>query len=99
TCVISLSASTDRRALRRCRMEGQRRAVYAVAQAGRRRAVVEDMAEMTAAAAAMHFGADHAEGRIPAFPHSLGNLAPEARPSGAGLELGLGRIDRQVAAR
>ena len=42
------------------RLEIHRHAVDAVAQAGRRRAVVEDVAEMAAAAAAMHLGAHHA---------------------------------------
>ena len=41
--------------------ELQRHAVHAVAQAGRLRAVVEHMAEMAAAAAAMHLGARHEE--------------------------------------
>ena len=41
------------------RLEVQRDAVDAVALAGRRRAVVEDMAEMAAAGGAMHFGARH----------------------------------------
>ena len=43
--------------LRPRRMEHQRKAVHAVAQAGRLRTVVEDVAEMAAAAAAVHFGA------------------------------------------
>ncbi len=42
---------------RRRRLEGQRDAVHAVAQAGRLRPVLEHMAEMAAAAAAMHLGA------------------------------------------
>ena len=43
-------------------LERQRDAVHAIAQAGRLRPVVEDVAEMAAAAAAMDRGADHAEG-------------------------------------
>jgi GTPase len=39
------------------RLEGQRHAIDAVTLAGRRRAVVEDVAEMAAAAAAVDFGA------------------------------------------
>ena len=39
------------------RLERHRHAVHAIAQAGRLGTVVEDMAQMAAAAAAMHFGA------------------------------------------
>jgi hypothetical protein len=49
---------------RRRRMKLQREAVHAVAQAGRLRSVVEDVTEMTAAAAAVNFGAQHAEGAV-----------------------------------
>src|SRR5262245_61261893 len=42
------------------RLEVQRRGVDAVAQAGRRRPVGEDVAEMAAALGAQHLGADHA---------------------------------------
>src|SRR6478609_4183912 len=44
--------------------EIHRDAVHAVAQAGRLRAVVEDVAEMAAATAAMHFGAHGAEREV-----------------------------------
>ena len=55
------SRSGVRGRIRRRRVEGEREAVHAVAQAGRLRAVVEHVAEMAAAAAAVHFGADHPE--------------------------------------
>src|SRR5262245_48383862 len=48
------------RSLSSFRLEVHRYAVDAVAQPGRRRAVREYVAEMAAAAAAMHLGADHA---------------------------------------
>ena len=46
------------------RLERHGHAVHAVAQAGRLRAVIEDVAEMAAAAAAMHGRAHHAERRV-----------------------------------
>src|SRR5262249_26133948 len=52
--------------------------------------VFKDMTEMTAAAAAMHFGADHA---VTAVGRGLDRAwlgIVEARPAGAALELGLG---------
>src|ERR1700738_262153 len=72
--VIRRSPPRRRNTLRYCalqlarlwrrRVEHQRKAVHAVAQAGRLRAVVEDVAEMAAAAAAVDFGAQHAGGAI-----------------------------------
>src|SRR5215207_5253117 len=47
-----------------CRPEHQRDAVDAVPLAGGRRAIVEDVAEMSAAAAAMLLGARHEEGGV-----------------------------------
>src|ERR1700744_1004887 len=46
------------------RMKLQRKTVHAVAQAGRLRAVVEHVAEMAAATAAMDLGAPHAQGAV-----------------------------------
>src|SRR5215467_12220967 len=72
------------------RLEVHRHAVDAIAQMGRRRTVFKDMTEMTAAAAAMHFGADHA---VTAVGRGLNRAwlgIVEARPAGAALELGLG---------
>src|SRR5438477_5148111 len=43
-------------------------------------------AEMTAAAAAMHLGADHAVGAIHGFLDRAGFRIVEARPAGAALE-------------
>src|ERR1700759_1260621 len=48
--------------LRACCVENEGKSVHAVAQARGLWTVVEDVAEMTTAAAAMHFGADHPEG-------------------------------------
>src|SRR4051794_36965420 len=92
TCVRPLARRWRRR------MEYQRKAVHAVTQAGRLRAVVEDVAEMAAAAAAMDFGAQHAEGTVLGLPHRVVERLPETRPAGAALELGVGGKQRQVAA-
>src|SRR5256885_1530680 len=79
--------------------ERQRQAVHAVAQARGLGAVVEDMAQVAAAAAAMHLGAQHAVGAVLARGHGLVQRLPEAGPAGAAVELGLGREQRQRAAR
>src|SRR6185312_2819753 len=84
--------------LRRRWMEGQRQTVHAVTQAGRLRTVVKDVAEMAAAAAAMHFGAQHAKGAVRGGADRVLERLIETRPAGAALELGLRREQRQVAA-
>src|ERR1700752_80868 len=68
-------------------LEIHRHAVDAIAQSGRRRAVGEDMAEVTAAAAAMAFGADHAVGAVLRFLDRARLRVVEARPAGPALEL------------
>src|SRR5215470_9324335 len=71
------------------RLEVHSHAVDAIAQMRRRRAVFENVPEVTAAAAAMHFGADHAVARIGRRLHRAGIRIVEARPAGAAFELGL----------
>src|SRR3954463_4346723 len=67
------------------RLKIQRHTVDAVALIGGRWAVVEDVAEMAAAAAAMHLGAGHAiAGVLRALPRA-GDGIIEARPAGAAL--------------
>src|SRR5262245_26598500 len=73
-------------------------AVHAVAQAGRRRAVLEDMAEMAAAAAAVHLGAGHEPAVVHGRADRVVDWRPEARPAGAALILGLGGVQGQLAA-
>src|SRR3954447_12942725 len=82
----------------RRRVEYQRKAVHAVAQAGRLRAVVEDVAEMAAAAATVDFGAQHAEGAVLGLADGVFQRLVKTRPAGAALELGVGGKQRQVAA-
>src|SRR6202048_771070 len=84
---------------RRRRMEHQRKTVHAVAQAGRLRAVVEDVAEMAAAATAVNFGAQHAEGAVLGLADGVLERLIKTRPAGAALEFGVGREQRQGAAR
>src|SRR2546430_5780145 len=79
-------------------MEHEAKAVDAIAQAGRLRSVVEDMAEMAAAAAAMHLGGGHAEGAVLGLAERIFQRLIEARPAGAAFEFGVGRKQRQVAA-
>src|SRR2546430_13240687 len=79
-------------------MEHEAKAVDAIAQAGRLRSVVEDMAEMAAAAAAMHLSACHAEGAVLGLAERIFQRLIEARPAGAAFEFGVGRKQRQVAA-
>src|ERR1700733_14711715 len=79
------------------RLEFHGDAVDAIAQMGRRRAVVEDVAEMAAAAVAMHLGADHAVAAIGrGFDRAVDRIV-EARPAGAALELRLRHEQRLVA--
>src|SRR5690242_15299478 len=81
------------------RLEIQRQTVDAVAQAGGRRAVVEDMAEMPAAAPAVDFGALHDECVVRSGSDRIRQGLPEARPACAGFEFRLGRIKGKIAAR
>ena len=68
------------------RLEVHRLAVDAVAQAGGRRAVREDMAEMAAAIGAMDLDAVHAVAAILRGADSALKRLVEARPAGAALE-------------
>src|SRR5215470_14646513 len=72
--------------LRLFRLEIHRNPVDAVTQMRRRRAVVEHMAEMTAAPAAVDFGAGHAVAPVGrGFDRALHGIV-EARPAGAAIE-------------
>src|ERR1700712_4745475 len=53
----------------------------------RRRAVVEDVAEMAAAAIAMHLGAHHPVALVDGILDRAGHRIVEARPAGTALEL------------
>src|SRR5580704_3406855 len=68
------------------RFEIHRHAVDAIAQVRGRRAVVEDVAEMAAAAAAIHLGALHAPAAVGGGVDRARLRVVEARPAGAALE-------------
>src|SRR5262249_36158095 len=55
------------------------------------------MAQMAAAAMARHRRANHAEGAVLGLDDPMLQWRPEARPTGAAFEFGLGRIKRQIA--
>src|SRR3981081_4481572 len=79
-------------------MEFQRKAVHAVAQAGRLRPIVEDVTEMAAAAAAVNFGSQHPKGAVFGLADGVLERLIETRPAGAALEFRLRGKQRQVAA-
>src|SRR5690606_13266847 len=81
------------------RAELHRQAVHAIAQAGRLRPVVEDVAEMAAAVRAVDFLARIAELVIGLARDRPGKRTVEAGPAGAAVELGLARIERVAATR
>src|ERR1700691_5410415 len=71
-------------------LESQRAGVDAVAVAGRPRPVVEDVAQVTTATSADHFGPAHEQAVVGPQFHRLGDRGlEEARPAGAGVELGV----------
>src|SRR5690606_32043337 len=80
------------------RPEGKRYTVDAMAHAGGRRAIIENVTEVTTAAPAMDFGASR-EQRI-VFLGADGALfgLPEAWPTGSAVEFRFGRIGGQVTA-
>src|SRR5438552_7617054 len=78
-------------------VEIERHAVQAIAQPGRLRPVLEDMAEMPAAAAAMHLGAGHEEAAVGIGLDPVLERRREARPAGTAVELGAG-VEQGLAA-
>src|SRR5260370_3307826 len=81
------------------RLERHGDAIHAIAQAVRTRSVIEHMAEMSAAAVAVHLGARHGEKRVVRCADRIIEGLPEARPAGPAVELGLRGEQGQVAAR
>src|SRR5690606_32342958 len=73
------------------RLEGERRSVHAIAQAGGLRPVVEHMPQMGIAIGAADFGARREEGTVLVLGHRAGlDRLIEARPAGAGIVFGFG---------
>src|SRR5712672_1086793 len=67
-------------------LECESGAVHAIAQAGRFGAVIEDVTQMAATAAAVNCGSHHAEARVPDRPDSPLDRRPEAWPAGSAVE-------------
>src|SRR5258708_3436029 len=97
-CVVTPPASCSGTEGCRRRVEHQANAVDAIAKTGRLRSVIEDVPEMAAAAAAMHFGAQHAVGAILGLADGVFQRLIKTRPAGAAFEFGLRGEQRQVAA-
>src|SRR6185436_4257736 len=80
-------------------LESHREAVHAVAQPGRPRTVIEDVAEVTAAATAMDRRPHHAQRYVPRGADGFLERGPEARPACAAIEFGRRREERKTAPR
>src|SRR6476469_470536 len=79
------------------RNEFQRHSIDAVSQAGRRRAIVENMPLMAVASSAMDFGSRHEEFLVGfRFDGGLLDRSPKARPPRSTLEFVLRRKQRQL---
>ena len=79
-------------------MEFQCRAIHAVSQAGRFGPVIEDMPKVPAAGSANYFGAGHPVTFVSDFfDIARCNRLEKARPSGAGIVLGI-RTEKGSAA-
>src|SRR5262249_26567628 len=79
--------------------EFQGHAVDAVAQSRGRRAVLEDMAQMSAAAPAMHLGAWQQQQVVGGGANGVRQRPIEARPAGLAVVFGFRREQRKIAAR
>ena len=81
----------------RHKLHGER--IHAVAEAGRRGAVVEDVAEVAVAQSATDGGAHHHQRAVDGFDDVLiGDGLIEAGPAGAGFEFGFAGEEGEVAA-
>src|SRR6516225_3259248 len=78
-------------------MKVERRSIHAITQPGRLRAVVENVAEVAAAAAAVHFGAGHEKAAVGLRLDRLLDRRRKARPAGSAVELGVGGEQRLAA--
>src|SRR6188474_1155026 len=80
------------------RLEIERDAVDAVAETGRRRTVRKNVAQVSAAAAAVHLGARHAVGLVHGRADGSVERGKEAGPPGTALELAAGGEECLAAA-
>src|SRR6476620_4799828 len=81
------------------RLEFERNTVDAVAQMRRRRAIVEDVAEMTAAPAAVHLVAHHAVATVCVVFDRAGQRIVETGPAGPALKFHFGDEQRLITGR
>src|SRR5258708_40307049 len=79
-------------------MKLQGETVHAIPKSGGLRTIVEHVTEMTAAAAAMDFGAQHSKGPVLSLADRVFERLIEARPAGAALEFRFRGEQRQGAA-
>src|SRR3954471_6503681 len=76
----------------------QRHGIHAIPEPGRSRAVIEDVAQVAAAAAANDFIALHAVTRVGGDGHFVRcDRLEETRPAGTGFEFGVGAEELLVA--
>src|SRR5215472_684090 len=94
--VLALAGSAGRRGLLGA-MKVEGGTVHAVTQSAGLRTVVEDVAEMAAASAAVHFGAAHEETSVGLSLDRTVDRRREAGPTGSAVELG-GRGEQRLAA-
>src|SRR6516162_1652597 len=81
------------------RLEFQGDSIHAVALPSRLGSVVEHVAEMTAAAPAMHFRSWNEQAVIVRGADSVLDRREKARPTSAAIEFGFGAKERQIARR
>src|SRR5215471_2050698 len=80
-------------------LELQGHTVHAVAQARRRRSIIEHVAEVATTAPAVDLCASHEQALVDAGGHRIFEGCIEARPAGAAVELGLRREQGKIAPR
>src|SRR5262249_37416791 len=72
--------------------------IHAISKSGRLRSILENMTEMSAAAATVNLRSRHPKSPIGPGGDPIGKGLPKAGPPGVALELGLRRKQRQIAA-
>ena len=98
--IVNDSQTTNRESqILLSRFKRQRHTVDAVTQTGRRRTIGEDVPEVSAALAAMHFSARHPVAAIDRGADAPFDRRKETGPAGATLEIALGHEERLPAAR
>src|SRR4051812_1951641 len=91
----SCEISRHRSGHRRTEVHGE--TVHAITQAGRRRAIVKDMAQMASATVAMDLDALENERSVGGGINGIRQGLIEAWPARSAVELGFGNIEGQIA--